>query len=234
MSDKMQAFYIAFYGHEVPLSHVETIRPIFTKMAETLKSDLLEVFAYAETHQIREGILEGLRYMHSVGVSEPQEYLRNTSLAKEAFRHACASVRGKPLKRTRTPEETVKALEREQEATREAIDASLQIAEENAQRLGTRSKIAEALYRNYQQTKSIYLKNGEEPRDAKVKAYLLLLEEWEYQGGIDFYIMAMGLPIEESIYDEIEVINAQNAHRILPNRKETQMRVNSESWGGLK
>ena len=72
----------------------------------------------------------------------------------------------------------------------------------------------------------------------KIKAYQQLVEGWNYQGGYDYYIVAMGIPMQEKIYYEIEVINIQKAHPILSgmNRKDAVdkgMRVNDELWKGL-
>ena len=36
--------------------------------------------------------------------------------------------------------------------------------------------------------------NGESTHDAKIGAYRALLGTWEYQGGSDYYVVAMRLP----------------------------------------
>ena len=107
--------------------------------------------------------------------------------------------------------------------------------EAEANKLQSECPVSAALHREYHKVKAIHLKNGEEPRDAKVKAWMTLANSWQDQGGIDFYIVAMKIPTAEGIYDEIEVINTMKAHPQLcsMNRKDRCGCGHAYQWAAL-
>ena len=240
MSDKMAQYFDAYYGTPIPASQANVIREPFVKMVQTIQTDIENHIPHASKDAVKEGLLEAMRYMHSTGqVDTPTLYLRNTRIATEAFRYAIAATNGKPLKRQRSEKEIADALKRERDATKAMLDEDEKIAKEKSEN----SPIAAELYREYNKLKAIHLKNGDAPRDAKVKAYMQLVEIWNYQVDFDFYIVAMQIPLSEGIYYETEVINTMNAHPILSgmDRKypvdkdpaDKGMRVNGKSWKGL-
>ena len=57
--------------------------------------------------------------------------------------------------------------------------------------------------------------NGESTHESKIGAYRALLGTWEYQGGVDYFVVGWKIPHEEEIYDEPEVIDMMNAHHAL-------------------
>ena len=236
MSDKMDQYFEAYYGTPIPVSKVNAIREPFKNMVTIIQADILNHIAYATQDAVKAGLLEALRYMQSTGeVKTPTLYLQNTRIATEAFRYAIAATNGKPLRRQRSEKENSDAVERERESTRKMLAEQ----EAEANKLQSECPISAALHREYHKVKAIHLKNGEEPRDAKVKAYATLANSWEYQGGIDFMIVAHKIPMQEGIYDEIEVINTMKAHPQLcsMNRKDdvdVGMRINGQPWRGLE
>ena len=237
MSDKMDQYFEAYYGTPIPASQADVIRKPFVEMINTIRTDILNHIAYAKDDAVKAGLLEALRYMQSTGkVNSPTLYLQNTQIANEAFRYAIAATNGKPLRRDRSPKELSDALQRETEATRKML--AEQEAETN--KLEGECPVSAALHREYHKVKTIHLKNGEEPRDAKVKAWMTLANAWQYQGGIDFMIVAHKIPMAEEIYNEIEVINTMKAHPQLcgMNREneeaEKGMRINGQPWRGLE
>ena len=236
MSDKMTQYFEAYYGTPIPASQADVIREPFIKMVNTIQADIQNHIAYATEDAVKAGLLEALRFMHATGeVVTPTLYLKNARIATEAFRYAIAAANGKPLRRDRSPKENSDALQREAEATRQMLAEQ----ETKAAELESTCEISAALHREYHKVKAIHLKNGEEPRDAKVKAWMTLANSWQDQGGIDFYIVAMKIPTAEGIYDEIEVINTMKAHPQLcsMNRKDdvdVGMRINGQPWRGLE
>ena len=236
MSDKMDLYFEAYYGTPIPVSKKVNLREPFTDMVTTIQDDILSHVAHATKDAIKAGLLEAMRYMHSTGkVNSPTLYLQNTQIANEAFRYAIAASNGKPLRRDRSAKENSDAIAREKEATRQMLAEQ----EAEANKLEGECPVSAALHREYHKVKSIHLKNGEEPRDAKVQAWMTLANAWQYQGGIDFYIVAFKIPMAEDIYEEIEVINTMKAHPQLcsMNRKDSVdvgMRINGQPWRGLE
>ena len=236
MNDKMTEYYEAYYGAPIPLSQANRIEKTFTEMVKTIKADIENHIPSAETSAVKAGIIEALLVLNASGdVNSPDLYLRSQNHANTAFRYAIAAANGKPLKRERTPKEAAAALAYEREATKAAIDAQRKEDEEMAKTLEERSPISASIHRYYNSAKSNLIMNGENDSSAKVKAYIALLDWWENQGGVDYYIVAWKIPHEQGIYDTQEVIDAQNAHYALPNREgPTRMRVNGKKWDGLK
>ena len=236
MSDKMDQYFEAYYGTPIPASQADVIRKPFVEMINTIRTDIINHIAYAKDDAVKAGLLEALRFMQSTGkVNSPTLYLQNTQIANEAFRYAIAATNGKPLRRDRSAKENSDAIAREKEATRQMLAEQ----EAEANKLQSECPVSAALHREYHKVKAIHLKNGEESRDAKVKAWMTLANSWQDQGGIDFYIVAMKIPTAEGIYDEIEVINTMKAHPQLcsMNRKDSVdvgMRINGQPWRGLE
>ena len=241
MSDKMDQYFEAYYGTPIPVSKKNDLMEPFKDMVKIIQADILNHIAYAKDDAVKAGLLEALRYMQTTGkVNSPTLYLQNTQIANEAFRYAIAATNGKPLRRDRSAKENSDAIDREREATRQMLAEQ----EANNAKLEGECPISAALHREYHKVKSIHLKNGEEPRDAKVKAYATLANSWQDQGGIDFMIVAHKIPTAEGIYNEIEVINTMNAHPQLcgMNRKNEEagqgagkgMRINGKPWKGLE
>ena len=170
MSDKMAQYFDAYYGTPIPASQANVIREPFVKMVQTIQTDIENHIPHASKDAVKEGLLEAMRYMHSTGqVDTPTLYLRNAQVSTEAFRYAIAATNGKPLKRQRSAKENADALKREREATQAMLDEEEEIAKEKVKRHEKLSPIATELYREYHKIKSIYAKNGEEPREAKNK-----------------------------------------------------------------
>lgn len=236
MSDKITQYFDAYYGTPIPESKAHILREPFVKMINTIQADIENHIPNASQESVKAGLLEALQYMNTTGQLEtPALYLNNTRIATEAFRYAIAAANGKPLKRDRTPKEAAAALAYEREATKTAIDAQRKEDEEMAKTLQERSPISASIHRYYNSAKSNLIMNGDNDSSAKVKAYIALLDWWENQGGVDYYIVAWKIPQEQGIYDTQEVIDAQNAHYALPNREgPTRMRVNGKKWDGLK
>ena len=235
-TEEMNLYYEAYYGSPVPLSQVPNIQNPFLDMVKTMKADIMNHLIHAGNTEVKAGILEGLSYLCSTGQNNyPDLYLRNPHHAKEAFKYAIAATTGKPLKRELiTPKEQTDAIQREQEATREMIDESNQRAEEQA---SERDSISAPLYKEYNRTKQMLIMNGESTHESKIGAYRALLGTWEYQGGVDYFVVGWKIPHEEEIYDEPEVIDMMNAHHALRGmgrQGPTQMRVNDKAWEGLK
>ena len=236
MVDRMTQYFEAYYGTPIPASQADVIREPFIKMVNTIQTDILNHIAYAKADAVKAGLLEALRFMQSTGkVNSPTLYLQNTQIANEAFRYAIAATNGKPLRRDRSPKELSDALQRETEATRQMLAEQ----DADADKIEGECPISAALHREYHKVKAIHLKNGEEPRDAKVKAWMTLANAWQYQGGIDFMIVAHKIPMREGIYDEIEVINTMKAHPQLCSMErkdnvDVGMRINGQPWKGLE
>ena len=235
-SDKITQYFEAYYGTPVPLSKADILREPFVLMINTIQADIENHIPNAEPSAVKEGLLEALRYMNSTGhLSTPRLYLTDTRVATDAFRYAIAAANGKPLKRELiTPKEQTDAVRREQEATSAMIDESNQRAEEQA---SERDSISAPLYKEYNRTKQMLIMNGESTHESKIGAYRALLGTWEYQGGVDYFVVGWKIPHEEEIYDEPEVIDMMNAHHALRGmgrQGPTQMRVNDKAWEGLK
>ena len=235
-SDKITQYFEAYYGTPVPLSKADILREPFVLMINTIQADIENHIPNAEPSAVKEGLLEALRYMNSTGhLSTPRLYLTDTRVATDAFRYAIAAANGKPLKRELiTPKEQTDAVRRDQEATTAMIEESNRVAEETASDLDS---VSAPLYKEYHRVKQILIMNGESTHDAKIGAYRALLGTWEYQGGSDYYVVAMRLPEDEKIYDEQEVIDMMNAHPVLRgmNRQgPTTMLLNGKAWEGLK
>ena len=244
MSDKMSQYYEAYYGTPIPASQSQVIHKPFSNMVCTLIDDINDLLPDASEEMRKEGILEALRYMNSTGETHiPDVYVRNTRIATEAFRFAIAAAKGKPIRRERTPKEVQDAIDRQKESVRNAIDEYQASDAEIKQRLATRDKVASEVYEWYKSQKYSLIKAGigadetheakqikgedyrHEPTEAKVRAYELLLDQWHSQGGIDYYVVAMQIPTEEGIYDHPRVIEANNKHPHLRDRKPSQLRV---------
>lgn len=236
MNNKMTEYYEAYYGAPIPLSQANRIEKRFTEMVKTIRADIENLCPHAETQAIKAGILEALLVLNASGdVRTPDLYLQSPNHANEAFKYAVAVVNGKALRRDRTPKETAEALQREREATSAAIEAVKREKEEYAKTLEERSPTSAAIYRYYESAKNALVMNGENGSSAKVKAYIALLDWYDYQGGVDFYLVTLKIPMAEDIYDLPEVIEAQNAHPRLPNREgPSRMRVNGNKWTGLQ
>ena len=236
MSDKMDLYYETYYGSPIPASQVPNIQKPFLNMVKTLKADIMNHLTQASDTEVKAGVLEGLSYLCSTGENNyPDLYLRNPNHAKEAFKYAIAATTGKPLKRElTTAKEQADATRREQEATREMIEESNQRAEDMDKE---RDSVSAPLYKEYNRVKQILINNGQSTHDAKIGAYRALLGTWEYQGGVDYYIVGMKIPQGEEIYDEQEVIDMMNDHHLLRGMGRegpSQLRVNGKAWGGLK
>ena len=99
---------------------------------------------------------------------------------------------GKPLKRElTTAKEQADATRREQDATREMIEESNRVAEEQA---SERDSISAPLYKEYNRVKQILIMNGDSTHNAKIGAYRALLGTWRDQGGVDYYVVGMKIP----------------------------------------
>ena len=236
MSDKMDLYYETYYGSPIPASQVPNIQKPFLNMVKTLKADIMNHLTQASDTEVKAGVLEGLSYLCSTGENNyPDLYIRNPNHAKEAFKYAIAATTGKPLKRElTTAKEQADATRREQEATSAMIEESNRVAEEQA---SERDSISAPLYKEYNRVKQILIMNGDSTHDAKIGAYRALLGTWEYQGGVDYYIVGMKIPQGEEIYDEQEVIDMMNDHHLLRGMGRegpSQLRVNGKAWGGLK
>ena len=235
-TEEMNLYYETYYGSPIPASQVPNIQNPFLDMVKTLKADIMNHLVHAGNTEVKAGILEGLSYLCSTGQNNyPDLYLRNPHHAKEAFKYAIAATTGKPLKRELiTPKEQTDAVRRDQEATTAMIEESNRVAEETASDLDS---VSAPLYKEYHRVKQILIMNGDSTHDAKIGAYRALLGTWEYQGGSDYYVVAMRLPEDEKIYDEQEVIDMMNAHPVLRgmNRQgPTTMLLNGKAWEGLK
>ena len=235
-ADEMNLYYEAYYGSPIPASQVPNIKKPFLNMVKTMKADIMNHLTQASDTEVLAGILEGLSYLCSTGQNNyPDLYVRNPNHAKEAFKYAIAATTGKPLKRELiTPKEQTDAIQREQEATREMIDESNRVAEEQA---SERDSISAPLFKEYNRTKQILIMNGESTHDSKIGAYRALLGTWEPQGGVDYFVVGWKIPHEEKIYDEQEVIDMMNAHHALRGmgrQGPTQLRVNGKAWEGLR
>ena len=200
-TDEMNLYYEAYYGSPVPLSQVPNIEKPFLNMVKTMKADIMNHLIHAGNTEVKAGILEGLSYLCSTGQNNyPDLYLRNPHHAKEAFKYAIAATTGKPLKRELiTPKEQTDAVRRDQEATTAMIEESNRVVPKRLQviliafpHLFTRNTIG---------LSQILIMNGDSTHDAKIGAYRALLGTWEYQGGSDYYVVAMRLPEDEKIYD---------------------------------
>ena len=100
-----------------------------------------------------------------------------------------------------------------------------------------RDSISTPLYKEYNRVKQILINNGQSTHEAKIGAYRALLGTWEYQGGIDIYIVGRKIPVSEGINDEQEVIDMMNAHHSLRGMERegpSQLRVNGKAWEGLR
>ena len=235
-NDEMNLYYETYYGSPVPLSQVPNIENPFLNMVKTMKADILNHLIHAGNMEVKAGILEGLSYLCSTGQNNyPDLYVRNPNHAKEAFKYAIAATTGKPLKRELiTPKEQTDAIQREQEATREMIDESNRVAEEQA---SERDSISAPLYKEYNRVKQILIMNGDSTHNAKIGAYRALLGTWRDQGGVDYYVVGMKIPKGEEIWDEQEVIDMMNAHhdlRSMERQGPSQLRTNGKPWEGLK
>ena len=235
-TDEMNLYYEAYYGSPIPASQVPNIKKPFLNMVKTMKADIMNHLIHAGNTEVTAGVLEGLSYLCSTGQNNyPDLYVRNPNHAKEAFKYAIAATTGKPLKRElTTSKEQADATRREQDATREMIEESNRVAKETASDLDS---ISAPLYKEYHRVKQILIMNGDSTHDAKIGAYRALLGTWEYQGGSDYYVVAMRLPEDEKIYDTQEVIDMMNAHQLLRgmNRQgPTAMLLNGKAWEGLR
>ena len=235
-TEEMNLYYETYYGSPIPASQVPNIQNPFLDMVKTLKADIMNHLVRAGNTEVKAGILEGLSYLCSTGQNNyPDLYLRNPHHAKEAFKYAIAATTGKPLKRElTTSKEQTDAVRRDQEATTAMIEESNRVAEETASDLDS---VSAPLYKEYHRVKQILIMNGDSTHDAKIGAYRALLGTWEYQGGSDYYVVAMRLPEDEKIYDTQEVIDMMNAHPVLRgmNRQgPTTMLLNGKAWEGLK
>ena len=236
MSDKITQYFEAYYGTPVPLSKANVLREPFVKMINTIQADIENHIPHASKDAVKDGLLEAMRYMNTTGqLDTPSLYVKDTRIATETFRYAIAAAEGKPLKRElTTAKEQADATRREQEATSAMIEESNRVAEEQA---SERDSISAPLYKEYNRVKQILINNGQSTHDAKIGAYRALLGTWEYQGGVDYYIVGMKIPQGEEIYDEQEVIDMMNAHHLLRGmnrRGPSQLRVNGKAWGGLR
>ena len=238
MSDKITQYFDAYYGTPIPESKAHILREPFVKMINTIQADIENHIPNASQESVKAGLLEALQYMNTTGQLEtPTLYLNNTRIATDAFRYAIAAANGKPLKRDRTPKEAAAALAYEREATKASIDAQRKEDEEMAKTLAGTIAYIRVNTPLLQLCEKQPYHERQTPNDssAKVKAYIALLDWWENQGGVDYYIVAWKIPQEQGIYDTQEVIDAQNAHYALPNREgQTRMRVNGKKWDGLK
>ena len=236
MSDKIVQYFDAYYGTPVPASKMGVLRKPFVKMVNVIRTDIEDYLPSASEDAVKAGLIEALQYMSTTGKNDtPSLYINDVHVATKAFQYAIAAAEGKPLQRDRTPKEIAAALEREAKATQGALEGSRQEAEERAKDLETRDKITAALYREYHKAKNILIGNGRNKKEAQIQSYVGLLKMWEYQGGIDYYVMRIKIPMEEGIYDEKEVIDAQNAHYLFKglHREGTRMMVNGKKWAGL-
>ena len=236
MSDKMTQYFEAYYGTPVPLSKVNVLQDRFTKMILMIQTDIENHIPHASKDAVKAGLLEALSYMNSTGkLDTPSLYTTDTRVATEAFRYAIAAAEGKPIRRELiSPKEQADATQREQEATRAAIDESNRAAKEQAEE---KDSVSAPLYREYNRVKQILIKNGQSTHDAKIGAYRALLGTWEYRGGADIFVMGWTLTTEEGIRDEQEVIDMMNNHPNLSfmNRQgPSQLLTNGKAWKGLK
>lgn len=236
MSDKMSQYFEAYYGTDVPLSQQNAIRKPFVNMVNMIQADILNLVPDADDGQVKLGIIEALLYLNSTGQTQtPDLYVRVVHHANEAFRYAIAATNGKPLRREKTLKEVSISLDREKEATRKAIDEMANRDEAHAKVLESRSVHAANLYRRYKSMKQTFLEQELGVHEAKVKAYTNLIDNWEPNAGIEYYLIGWQIPAEEGIANDPDVLRHQSACPYMDLSGEPKhMMVNGESWGGIK
>ena len=225
----------AFYGMSTPLSFKLNTARSFTEMLTAIYNDICEAFPDIEKTLARKATEAMLITMRDLGAKSPGIYFSDNystaHIITTGFEYALRTIKGKPLPKI-IGEEDLKPLTAAQkrEMNAEAIQLKRKEDEELTKRKAERAPIAEALYKEYHSMKQGYIKNGEEVIDAKLQAWVHILNEvWDQRQDYGYHIVVYKIPSDEDFlnhpYYEKMICNnpvTREFHKhLLPKNNET-------------
>ena len=198
----------AFYGMSTPLSFKRNVAHNFTNMLTEIYNDICAAFPKIEKELARKATQTMLRVMHELGAKSPAIYFSDSYLTSDivitGFECALRVVKGKSVPSfTSEEDQTPLTLSEKRHKEAKALQLKREEDEELAKRHAERAPLADKLHKEYHSMKNALIKNGEEVLDAKLQAWVHILNEvWD--GGLNYgyHIVTFKIPHDEDFYGD--------------------------------
>lgn len=193
----------AFYGMSTPLSFKRNIARGFTEMLTAIYNDIVDAFPKIEKELARKATETMLKVMHDLGAKSPAIYFTDSYMTSDiiitGFECALRVIKGKPVPSfTSEEDQTPLTLSEKRHKEAEALQLKREEDEELAKRHVERAPLADKLHKEYHSMKQGYIKNGEEVDDAKLQAWVHLLNNvWDQRQDYGYHIVVYKIPSDE-------------------------------------
>ena len=202
--------YEAYYG--VVPDNKATYNSQFSPLIKSILEMIHKKYPKITLETADKGLLAGLKYLNNLNeINEFNEYSQRLTITRLDNN---LRLKGSILKAASAA--IVSKLEAVR--TREYIDANRLDDKEIKEREKAQGTTL-ALYESFKKQVGYWKKSGLPDDDALVEAYKGVLKDNPSPQGKTMLDLVWGIPIEYGIYNRDEVVNAVNAHPVLPNRK---------------
>ena len=200
--DKATQFAQAFYGGNIPSSQLLSASQSVMSLVTALKNDLRN-----KAGQIGEGIMDtailsALGYMASIGVSNPDDYLRQSKLAIKVFNYALEIIR-------------------ETANRKDEVDT--------ADLSPIRTRILSA-YQQWLET--AHQEGVVNPKLHAWKNLVDRANANFDMGGYAWYVIHWKIPVDEGFFGTEPFVTLCNSDPSLPDQGKVRMEINGQKWSG--